>query len=173
MKIKTILIALIVCGLSGYSFGDDKKPFLFEYDAVHFGVVKFMQQPKDFSILNKDGKVNNEILECIAPIKRTYRLDRLKKILNNKNSFTEGICDCIMCPFVFIFYNKGKIVATLVPNMTGGDLGLSTFNKVEFGWSREGLKNLALFGIDQSFLAYLDTGYERKKKETSNKENSE
>jgi hypothetical protein len=37
--------------------------------------------------------------------------------------------------------------------MTGGDLGLSTFDQVSFAWSGEGLKTLTLFCIEQSSLA--------------------
>ena len=161
MKTKTILTAIILCLVSIYSNADDKTPFSFDYDSVHFGVVKFKQQPLSFSILNKDGKINKEVFEVIAPIKREYRLKAFKKILNDKKSFTEGLDDCRMSPYVFIFYKKEKIVATLVPNMTGGDLGLSIFDKVGFAWSRTGLKNLALFCINQSLLTYLDTKHRK------------
>ena len=166
MRKPIMLIIFTLCLFSSYSFAADTPPFAFNCDSVHFGVVKFKLQKSSFFVLNKKGGINTELFEVIAPIKRKYRLAVLKTILTDRNSFTQGLSESLMHPYVFIFYKKGKVVATLVPNMTGCDLGLSTFNRSGVAWSTAGLKNLALFCVRQSSLACMDSKYGRKKKQS-------
>ncbi|NWK57806.1 hypothetical protein HW115_19460 [Verrucomicrobiaceae bacterium N1E253] len=70
-----------------------------------------------------EGKPSPIVLESLKVNSRWHK--KVDTLFHSDQDFDNGNNDCLLQLFSFVFYNEGKIVMSITPNLLGSDLYVS------------------------------------------------
>jgi hypothetical protein len=123
-----------------------------EYDTAYFVFLKYQSDGNNeiFNLFDEKGDpLSSRFLFC----RKITRLNELNAILDDERNFEETEVESSFAMYGFAFYQNGRLVMTLVPDLYCGNLGAYPYrSNYPGGWSQRGIDRIQRYSIEM--IAY-------------------
>ena len=97
-----------------------QESFGVKYDALKLAKLKHPLEGTGKDLLPLGGDLENAIEYSVVIDSRLFR--RVDKLFDKSGNFDNGRADVSYQAFALVFFNDGKVVLTVAPNVLGGDV---------------------------------------------------